>query len=44
MHPQKETARYVVEEKQAPDLFTVKDNQPTLKADIAGLQLEAFPP
>ena len=25
-------------------LFTVKDNQPTLKADIAGLHGEAFPP
>lgn len=44
LHTQKETARYVVEEKQAHYLFTVKDNQPTLKADIAGLQMEAFPP
>ena len=25
-------------------LFTVKDNQPTLKQDIADLHLEAFPP
>ena len=25
-------------------LFTVKDNQPTLKCDIASLQMEASPP
>jgi len=40
----KETARYVVEVKKADYLFTVKDNQPTLKQDIADLHLEAFPP
>ena len=44
LHTQVETARYLVEKKHAHYLFTVKDNQPTLKADIAGLQLEAFPP
>jgi hypothetical protein len=44
LHTQGETARYLVEEKQAHYVFTVKDNQPTLKADIAGLQMEAFPP
>jgi hypothetical protein len=44
MHAQKETARYVVEVKKADYLFTVKDNQPTLKQDIADLHLEAFPP
>ena len=44
LHPQVETARYLVEKKHAQYLCTVKDNQPTLKADIAGLQLEAFPP
>ena len=44
MHAQKETARYVVEAKKADYLFTVKDNQPTLKQDIADLHLEAFPP
>jgi uncharacterized protein DUF4338/DDE family transposase len=44
LHTQVETARYLVEDKEAHYLFTVKDNQPTLKADIAGLQLEAFPP
>ncbi len=44
MHTQEQTARYVVEEKKADYLFTVKDNQPTLKEDIADLHLEAFPP
>ena len=44
LHTQVETARYLVEKKHAHYLFTVKDNQPTLKADIAGLQLEAVPP
>ena len=44
LHTQTETARYVVEDKQAHYLFTVKDNQPTLKADIEGLHREAFPP
>lgn len=44
MHTQKETARYIVEEKEADYLFTAKDNQPTLRADIELLNLEAFPP
>ena len=44
LHTQAETARYVVTEKQADYVFTVKDNQPTLKADIATLGLEAFSP
>jgi hypothetical protein len=44
LHAQKETARYIVEEKKADYLFTVKDNQPTLKQDIADLHLETFPP
>ena len=44
MHTQKETARFIVEEKKADYMFTVKDNQPTLRADIELLQLEAFPP
>lgn len=44
MHTQVATARYLVEEKKADYLFTVKDNQPTLKQDIAALHLEAFPP
>lgn len=44
LHTQVETARYLVEDKQAHYLFTVKDNQPTLKDDIARLHLEASPP
>ncbi len=41
---QKAIATHVVEEKHADYLFTVKDNQPTLRQDIADLQLDAFPP
>ena len=41
---QKSIASYLVEEKKADYLFTVKDNQPTLKQDIEDLHLEAFPP
>ncbi len=44
LHTQAATARYVVAEKHADYVFTVKDNQPTLTADIATLGLEAFPP
>lgn len=44
LHSQAATARYLVEEKKADYLFTVKDNQPTLKQDIADLELESFPP
>ena len=44
LHTQVETARYLVEDKQAHYLFTVKDNQPTLKDDIASLHMEASPP
>ena len=44
MHTQTETARFIVEEKKADYLLTVKDNQPTLRADIELLHLEAFPP
>lgn len=44
MHTQKETARFIVEDKKADYLFTVKDNQPGLRDDIALLHLEAFPP
>jgi hypothetical protein len=38
------TARYLVETKQANYLFIVKDNQATLRQDIAELTLSAFPP
>lgn len=44
MHTQKETASYLVEEKGADYLFTVKDNQPTLRQDIQHLGHGAFPP
>jgi hypothetical protein len=44
LHTQTETARYLVEDKKADYVFTVKNNQPTLKADIEDLHLEAFPP
>jgi len=44
LHTQKETARYLVEEKQADYLFIAKDNQPGLRTEIAALNLEATPP
>jgi predicted transposase YbfD/YdcC len=44
LHTQAETARFLVEDKQAAYVFTVKDNQPTLRDDIATLGLPAFPP
>ena len=44
LHTQEDTARYLVESKQADYVFTVKDNQPTLREDIAELNLKAFPP
>ena len=44
IHTQTESARYIVEQKKADYLFTVKDNQPTLRQDISDLNLESFPP
>ena len=44
LHTQTKTARYLVEGKEAEYVFTVKDNQPTLKQDIETLGLEVFPP
>jgi len=44
MHTQKETARFLVEDKKADYVFTVKDNQPTLLQDIVDLGIEALPP
>jgi hypothetical protein len=41
---QKNIARYVVEEKKADYVLTAKDNQPTIRQDIATLGLDAFPP
>ena len=44
MHTQQATARYIVEDKQADYLLVVKDNQATLRQDIAALNFSAFPP
>jgi hypothetical protein len=44
LHTQVETARNIVEKKRGDYLFIVKDNQPTLRQDIADLGLGAFPP
>jgi hypothetical protein len=42
LHTQRETARFLVEDKQAHYLLTVKENQPTLYADLKALS--DFPP
>jgi len=42
LHTQQETARYIVEEKKAHYLFTVKENQKTLLEDIAALGPDDF--
>jgi len=44
LHTQKETARFLVEEKEADYLFIVKDNQPTLLADLVALEESDFSP
>jgi hypothetical protein len=44
LHTQRETARFLVEDKQAHYLLTVKENQPTLYADLQALTLAHFPP
>ena len=44
LHTQKETARYLVKEKKADYVFTVKDNQSTLRKGIQKLGLSAFSP
>jgi hypothetical protein len=44
LHTQRETARYLVEDKGADYLFTVKENQPTLYWDLARLPQRAFSP
>lgn len=44
IHTQKATAAYVVEEKKADYVFTVKDNQPYIKQAIQDLKLVDFPP
>lgn len=44
LHTQRETARYLVEDKRADYLFTVKENQSTLYWDLARLPQRAFSP
>ena len=44
LHTQQDTARYLVETKKADYFFIVKDNQSTLRQDIADLNWKAFPP
>lgn len=44
MHTQKDTARFIVEDKRANYLFTVKDNQKQLNKEIRALGLESFSP
>ena len=44
MFTQTAIAEHLVEAKHADYVFTVKDNQPTLRQDIEELQLDAFPP
>jgi len=44
LHTQRETARFLVEDKKADYIFTVKDNQGTVLDDIAALDWESFPP
>jgi predicted transposase YbfD/YdcC len=44
MHVQKATATFLVEEKKADYVFTVKENQPTLRKHIEDLGLSSFSP
>lgn len=44
LHTQRETARFLVEEKGADYVFTVKDNQKSLHEDLQALQEEDFSP
>lgn len=44
LHTQRETARFLVEDKQAHYVFTVKDNHKTLRQDLQAFDWEAFPP
>ena len=44
LHTQRETARFLIEDKQAHYLLTVKHNQPTLYADLSALTEAHFPP
>ena len=44
LHTQREAARFLVEDKQAHYLLTVKHNQPSLYADLSALTEAHFPP
>jgi hypothetical protein len=44
MHTQKETARFIVEDKKADYLLIAKDNQKTLRDDITALEEDDFSP
>ena len=44
LHTQRETAEIIVTEKKANYVFTVKDNQPTLRKDIEDLDWGSFSP
>jgi hypothetical protein len=44
LHTQRESARFLVEDKHAHYLFTVKENQPTLYDDLRALGEAHFPP
>jgi predicted transposase YbfD/YdcC len=44
LHTQKKTAKYLVQDKEAHYLFTVKENQPTLRADIAAIDMDKEKP
>lgn len=44
LHTHDATARYIVQNKQAHYVFTVKDNQSILKGDIQRLHMEDLPP
>lgn len=44
LHTQTDTAKFIVEEKRADYVFTVKDNQKELNKEIRALSLESFPP
>ena len=44
LHTQTATARFIVEDKKADYLLIVKDNQPTLRDDIAALEPDDFSP
>ena len=44
LHTQRETARFLVNDKQAHYVFTVKDNHKSLRSDLQAFDWKAFPP